>query len=173
MYTPREKYYLSLMYTMYANASIILLLTLMLVHMYEESTPWDCILGNCPWMIRHTHLRCSPLKEDNIIKSLFISWNVQYKGYMIICGINHNNVSSFCSLKAKKIPHDNQASSLTIFFVRNTLIDKTRCVDLYFIGFVCRTKTMHGLLCLKSKFPIHFAFALGHYSFLLFLVQFI
>ena len=42
-----------------------------------------------------------------------------------------------------------------------------------FIGFVCRTKTMHRLFCFKSKFPNHFAFILGRYLFLLFLVQFI
>jgi hypothetical protein len=32
---------------------------------------------------------------------------------------------------------------------------------------------MRQLLCLKSKFPNHFAFTLGRYLFMLFLVQFI
>ena len=41
-----------------------------------------------------------------------------------------------------------------------------------YVGFVCRTKTMHRLLCFKSKFPNHFAFTLGSYLFLLFLVHF-
>ena len=36
-----------------------------------------------------------------------------------------------------------------------------------FIGSVCRTETMHQLLCFKSKFPNHFAFTLGRYLFLL------
>ena len=25
----------------------------------------------------------------------------------------------------------------------------------FFVGYVCRTKTMHRLLCVKSKFPSH------------------
>jgi len=42
-----------------------------------------------------------------------------------------------------------------------------------FIGFVCRTETMHRFLCSCScKFPNYFAFTLGCYLFLLFLVQF-
>ena len=39
-----------------------------------------------------------------------------------------------------------------------------------FVGFVYRTKTMHQLLCFKSKFPNHFAFTLGRDLFLLFWV---
>ena len=31
-----------------------------------------------------------------------------------------------------------------------------------FVGSVCRTKTMHRLLCFGSKFSNHFAFTLGH-----------
>jgi hypothetical protein len=42
-----------------------------------------------------------------------------------------------------------------------------------FIGSVRRIETMHQLLRLKSKFPNHFAFTLGHYLFLLFWVQWI
>ena len=42
-----------------------------------------------------------------------------------------------------------------------------------FIGSVCRTKTMHQLLCFKSKFLNHFAFTLERYLFLLFWVQLI
>ena len=42
-----------------------------------------------------------------------------------------------------------------------------------FIGSVCRTETMHQLLRFKSRFPNHFAFTLGRYLFLLFLVHFI
>ena len=41
-----------------------------------------------------------------------------------------------------------------------------------FVGAVCRTETMHQLLCFKSKFPNHFAFTLGCYLFLLFWVYF-
>ena len=41
------------------------------------------------------------------------------------------------------------------------------------LGSVCRTETMHQLLCFNSKFPNRFAFTLGHYLFLLFWVQFI
>jgi len=41
-----------------------------------------------------------------------------------------------------------------------------------FVGYVCRTKTMHQLLYFKSKFPNYFVFTLGRYSFRLFLVQF-
>ena len=40
----------------------------------------------------------------------------------------------------------------------------------WFIGFVCRTETMHQLLYFKSKFPNHFAFTLGRYLILLLLV---
>ena len=36
--------------------------------------------------------------------------------------------------------------------------------QIHFIGFVCRQKTMHRLLCFKSKFPNHFAFTLGHFN---------
>ena len=41
------------------------------------------------------------------------------------------------------------------------------CRDLF--GCVCRTETMHRLLCFKSRFPKHFVFTLGRYLFLLFL----
>ena len=40
-----------------------------------------------------------------------------------------------------------------------------------FIGSVNRTEAMRQLLCFKSKFPNHFAFTLGRYLFLLFLVS--
>ena len=43
---------------------------------------------------------------------------------------------------------------------------------MWFVGFVCRTETMHQLLCFKSKFPNHFVFTLGRYLLLLFLVHF-
>ena len=46
-------------------------------------------------------------------------------------------------------------------------------VVMSFIGSVCRTETMHQLLRFKSKFPNHFAFTLGRYLFLLFLIHFI
>ena len=35
------------------------------------------------------------------------------------------------------------------------------------VGFVCRTKTMHRLLCSNRKFLDHFVFTLGRYLFLL------
>ena len=41
----------------------------------------------------------------------------------------------------------------------------------YLVGSVCRTKTLHQLLCFKSTFPNHFAFTLGGYLFLLFLAD--
>jgi hypothetical protein len=43
----------------------------------------------------------------------------------------------------------------------------------FVVGFVSRTETMRQLLCFKSKIPNHFAFKLGCYLFLLFLVQLI
>jgi hypothetical protein len=45
--------------------------------------------------------------------------------------------------------------------------------QIMFIGFVCRTETMHQLLCFKSEFSDHFAFTLGRFLFMLFLVNFI
>ena len=43
----------------------------------------------------------------------------------------------------------------------------------WLIGYDYRTKTIHQLLCFKNKFPNRFAFTLGRYLFLLFLVHFI
>ena len=42
-----------------------------------------------------------------------------------------------------------------------------------FVGFVCRTKTMHQLLCFKSRFPNHFMFTHERYLSLILLVQLI
>ena len=52
------------------------------------------------------------------------------------------------------------------------IYDNFGTIFLVCIGYVYRTNTMHRFLCFKSKFPHHFAFTLGHYLFLLILVQF-
>ena len=48
-----------------------------------------------------------------------------------------------------------------------------KCMNIsyFFIGSICRRKTMHWLLYFKSTFPNHFGFTLRCYLFMLFLVQ--
>ena len=55
----------------------------------------------------------------------------------------------------------------------NKLWQKCLLISDTFVGSVYRTETMHQLLRFKSKFSNHFAFTLGRYFFLLFLVHFI
>ena len=70
---------------------------------------------------------------------------------------------------------ESHASLATIYNIISLLLGKGQPKELksgqmHFIGSVCRTVAMHQLLRFKSKFPNHFAFTLGLYLFLLFLV---
>jgi len=77
-----------------------------------------------------------------------------------------------CTLK--KQPSCLRGQTTTFFFCgfhSEGPFRKIRSKFFYFIGFVCRTETMHRfLLSCSCKFPNYFAFTLGCYLLMLFLV---
>ena len=96
-----------------------------------------------------------PLRASNYVYNIFISF-ISFHSYV---GAHYLTTHKYWTLEVHVLGNN----------ISTKLIRLLQTCQL-FIGSVCRIETMHRLLCFKSKFPNHFAFTLGHYLFLLFLV---